>query len=36
MGYGKQLLAALPPMRRLTGEAQWLAALAKLQAPMTK
>jgi ATP-dependent DNA helicase DinG len=34
MGYGKQLLAALPPMRRLKGEDQWLEALVELQTPM--
>ncbi len=31
-GYGKRLLAALPTMRRLPDESQWLAALAALTA----
>jgi ATP-dependent DNA helicase DinG len=30
MGYGKRLLAALPPMRRLQDEADFEAALAAL------
>ena len=30
MGYGRRLLAALPPMRRLEGEADFEAALAAL------
>ncbi len=33
MGYGKRLLAALPPMRRLEGEADFDAALAALNVP---
>ena len=33
MGYGKRLLAALPPMRRLEGEADFDAALAALDVP---
>ena len=31
MGYGKHLLASLPPMRRLEGAAQWMQALNELQ-----
>jgi ATP-dependent DNA helicase DinG len=31
--YGKTLLQALPPMRRLNSQAQWAAALAQLRAP---
>jgi ATP-dependent DNA helicase DinG len=31
MGYGRRLLAALPPMRRLEGEAEFEAALAALK-----
>jgi ATP-dependent DNA helicase DinG len=34
MGYGKQLLSALPPMRRLKGEDQWREALVELQSPI--
>ena len=30
MGYGKRLLAALPPMRRLEGEAEFDAEIAAL------
>ncbi len=30
MGYGKRLLAALPPMRRIEGKEEWLAALDAL------
>jgi ATP-dependent DNA helicase DinG len=30
-GYGKKLLAGLPPMRRLADEAQWLDALEGLR-----
>lgn len=33
MGYGKKLLAGLPPMRRLADEAAWLQALDDLRAP---
>ena len=31
--YGKTLLQALPPMRRLNSQAEWAAALAQLRAP---
>ena len=36
MGYGKRLLAALPPMRRLTGQGDFDAALAALRDPSTE
>ncbi|HOB67553.1 helicase C-terminal domain-containing protein, partial [Ottowia sp.] len=32
MGYGRRLLAALPPMRRLTSQAEFDAALGALRA----
>ena len=35
MGYGRRLLAALPPMRRLYSEAEFDAALAELTTPST-
>jgi ATP-dependent DNA helicase DinG len=35
MGYGKRLMAALPPMRRLQSEDEMLAALSDLTRPST-
>lgn len=35
MGYGKRLLAALPPMRRIQDEAEWAEALRELAAVTT-
>jgi ATP-dependent DNA helicase DinG len=35
MGYGKKLLASLPPMQRIATKAQWLNALASLTRPST-